>query len=157
MKIALYQGTDPVSMLIRWQTRSQYSHSALLTDNGEVIEATMRPFPRGSVARVAGLNAQHAEGTKVDIFESLAAHDEMKSDKWLEQQIGKRYDYRSVFRFMTRVPADENQAYYCSELVFGYFQAGDLNLLERIEAHNVRPCDLAYSPFLRLVETVVLG
>lgn len=39
MRIALYQGKSAISRLIRWQTRSQYSHAAFLLDDGSVIEA----------------------------------------------------------------------------------------------------------------------
>src|SRR5579871_2617400 len=39
MRIALYQGKSLISLLIRWQTRSQYSHAAFLLDDGSVIEA----------------------------------------------------------------------------------------------------------------------
>src|SRR5579871_6249457 len=39
MRIALYQGKSPISLLIRWQTRSRYSHAAFLLDDGSVIEA----------------------------------------------------------------------------------------------------------------------
>lgn len=39
MRIALYQGKSFISRLIRWQTRSRYSHAAFLLDNGNVIEA----------------------------------------------------------------------------------------------------------------------
>ena len=51
MRIALYQGKSLISLLIRWQTRSQYSHAAFLLDDGSVIEAwqpcvrEITPFP----------------------------------------------------------------------------------------------------------------
>src|SRR5215469_1941664 len=51
MRIALYQGKSLISLLIRWQTRSRYSHAAFLLDDGSVIEAwqpcvrEITPFP----------------------------------------------------------------------------------------------------------------
>ena len=74
--------------------------------------------------------------------------------RWLESQIGKRYDYRSVLRFVSRRPADENDAYFCSELVFRYFEEGGLRLLRGIEAHDVSPRDLSLSPYLYYQDTV---
>jgi uncharacterized protein YycO len=33
-------------------------------------------------------------------------------------RIGQGYDWRNVFRFLTRIPGRENQRWFCSELVF---------------------------------------
>ena len=152
IRIALYQGRSLSSRLIRLQTRSRYSHAALLLNDERVVEATGKPFPRGAVRRVDGLGAQHTPGTIVDLFAVDAPVDMEPAERWLFGVIGLPYDYRSVLRFLTRVPAAENRRYFCSELVFAFYQAGNLDLLRGAQAHDMSPRDLSLSPYLRHLE-----
>ena len=152
-RIALYKGTDFVGRMIRFQTRSEYSHAAILRTDDTVVEATGRPFPRGRVSHVESLSSQHPSGIKVDIFAVDAPFSVEKADRWLDKTIGLGYDFRSVFRFVSRVPAEKNALYFCSEHVFAYWLAGDVALLERIAPHNVAPWMLSISPCVRYLET----
>jgi len=144
-----------MARLIQLQTRSVYSHAALVTENDEVFEAIGKPFPFGKVVKAKSFSSNHKPGEDVDVFEVTTPYMRTKNMKWLKKQIGKEYDYRSILRFVTRVPAEKNQRYFCSELVFEYFNVGSLPLLKGIAAHNVSPRDLALSPFLRHTETWV--
>lgn len=152
-RIALFKGTDPIGRLIRLQTRSQYSHAAILRSDDSVVEATGKPLPFGDVAHVESISSQHPKGIAVDIFAVDAPFEVEKADRWLENTLGMGYDFRSVLRFVTRVPADVNERYFCSEHVFAYWLAGNVKLLERIEPHHVAPWMLALSPHARFLET----
>lgn len=155
MKIALYKGTDIMSRLIRLQTRSHYSHAALMHEDGSVCEATARPLPFGVVRGSATIGVRHPAGIEVDIFDIDAPYSVSTALAWVEDQLGLPYDFRSVLRFVTRKPADHNGKWFCSELVFAFFKVGGLSLLNGIHAHDVSPRDLSLSPYLRHVETRV--
>ena len=144
-----------MARLIQLQTRSPFHHAALIAENGEVFEAIGKPFPFGKVVKAKSFSSNHKPGEDIDVFEVTTPYMRTKSMKWMKKQIGKGYDYRSVLRFLTRVPAKKNQRYFCSELIFEYFTVGSLPLLKCIAAHNVSPRDLVLSPFLRHTETWV--
>jgi hypothetical protein len=155
MRIALYQGISLISRLIRWQTRSKYSHAAFLLDDDSVIEAWTP-----CVRHVKSLSAQHTPGTRVDIFShaeplSLAAQHRLLC--LLQDDIGIPYDYQAIFRFLTRQrpPHWIRRRLFCSEQVFQRCQSIGRPLLFRTEAWRVPPDWLARSPVLYLQETIV--
>lgn len=63
-------------------------------------------------------------------------------------QVGKKYDYLGVARFVTRRPSKGNEKWFCSELVFEAFRRAGVNLFHRIEAWEVSPSMISYSPLL---------
>jgi hypothetical protein len=62
--------------------------------------------------------------------------------------LGKGYDWRNVFRFVSRVPARENDRWFCSELVFRAIEKTFRRILN-MEAHYVNPGHLPASPLAR--------
>jgi uncharacterized protein YycO len=114
MKFACYKGTSRISRAIRFVTRSEYSHVGLLLENGDLIEAW-----DSGVRLVKGLSDQHIPGTVVDVYqfaEELTAGQERKMRDFLHAQIGFDYDWKGVFRFITRKPATPDSDWFCSEL-----------------------------------------
>ena len=155
MRIALYQGTSFISRLIRWQTRSPYSHAAWLSSNGDVIEAW-----QPCVRLVHSLSEQHTPGTVVDLFEfvtPLRAKEIQEIWRLALKQVGTPYDYLAVLRFVSRKASRERweEKLFCSEMVFGNAWDAGRELLARTEAWRVPPDWIARSPLLRLSETVV--
>ena len=155
MRIALYQGTSLISRLIRWQTRSLYSHAAFLARDGTVIEA-WQPCVRA----VASLSEQHNPGTVVDIFDfklPLSQEEDEQLWKLAMADRGVPYDYVGVLRFVSRRPEDDRSTHrlFCSEQVFSRCEMIGRLLLDRTEAWRVPPDWIARSPRLQLVETVV--
>ena len=171
MRIALYQGKSLVSRLIRWQTRSVYSHAAFLLDEGSVIEAWtpccrevrpefgMQSAECGINRRLAALSKQHTPGTRVDIFNFVCplTREENLRLEWLARRdVGTPYDYRSIVRFLTRERSSQGRhRLFCSEQVFARCEQIGRALLERTEAWRVPPDWLARSPLLYLDETIV--
>ena len=146
--IMLLRGTSLLSRLIQWQTRSPYSHAAIVTPSGTVIESV-----EGKGVREVPI--EHAYKHAVyDLFDVSGLSDDQWSDalEWARSKIGSRYDYRGVLRFVSRRPAELNDKYFCSEFVFAAMLHAGLLLLERIPAHNVSPAILSYSPSLRLIQ-----
>lgn len=142
MKIGLYRHSGLLSWLIKFQTRSEYSHAALLFSDNVLIEAT-RPKVRKVV--------NPAPDPKCDWFDlSITDAAEAQVRAFSEAQIGKGYDYTMVIRFVTRLQETRRSTgkWFCSELVFAAIQKAGVNLLERIEPWAVSPELLSLSPLL---------
>ena len=139
-RILLHKGRGLFSRLIQLQTRSPYSHASFLTRFGTIIESR----------EGKGVHTMEFDGdlSGVDVFEIPSFTDE----DWkivhghALDRVGSKYDWRSVFRFVTRKSAKKNNRYFCSELVYESVQAAGLNLLARIA-----PALLALSPLMRKV------
>lgn len=165
MRIALYQGKSLISRLIRWQTRSPYSHAAFLLDDGNVIEAwvpccrEISPTSKVHSPKLVALSKQHTPGTRVDIFNFVCplTREENQRLEWLARRdVGTPYDYRSIFRFVTRKrSSQQRRRLFCSEQVFARCEQIGRALLDRTEAWRVPPDWLARSPLLYLEETIV--
>lgn len=155
--LAFYRGISLGSRIIRWVNWSDYSHVAWQDGHsGEVIEAWT-----SGVRRVASLHDQHTPGTVVDLFEVTGLTPEDASRIWafLNEAVGKRYDFLGCLHFATRRPeyAWQQNRWFCSELVFAACRAAGVNLLCRVPAWKVYPGMLATSPLLSLRETVTVN
>lgn len=169
IRIALYQGVSVISRAIRWQTRSVYSHAAVVFDfdiqmtappqygrakivnihAGNVIEAW-----RGGVRLSASLSANHTPKTRVDLFtfkEPLKQSEALAITHFLVSQLGKPYDYVSILRFLTRTRDNEFDCdrWFCSELAFQAFAVGGRRLLARTPAWKVPPAWIAMSTLIK--------
>lgn len=138
MRIALYQGTTPIPRLIRWQTRSKYSHAAFLFDDGRVVEAL---WPKVVLAHSLGEN--HPAGTKIDIFKFRRPLNEFEKshlENLALDDVGSPYDILGVLRFLTRSKDyDKDQSLFCSEQVYSRCELAGRPLLDRTEAWRVPP------------------
>lgn len=162
--IALYRGVSMVSRLIRFQTRSEYSHAAfiLLGDDVRAGDGVAGPrsrvFEAWHVGGVDGWHAaskRHTPGTQVDVFRldpELTPAEEQELLAWLDLQRGKRYDFRGVWRFVSRKEPDYTKRWFCSALVFGGLAHVGRRTLERIQANCVSPALLALSTHLAKVD-----
>lgn len=153
MKVALYSGLSAVSRLIRWQTRSCYSHAALLLDGGAVIES----WHRGGCDLHPHLGTVHTPGTPVDIFsvEGLDAAAAARARNYAEMHLGDRYDWMGVVRFVSRRPHRPSGRVFCSSLVAGALLSAGVPLLLRAPAHHLSPRDISLSPRLTHLRTVL--
>lgn len=141
--ILLFHGRGLISALIRWQTRSRYSHAAILLPDGHtIIEAwQFRGVQRRTMTDWRGVDAFTVP--------------DMTEGKWKEavdfaqQKIGLSYDYTGVFRFITRFANRDNERWFCSELVHAACKAAGVTLLDRIDSGAVSPAHLGISPRLK--------
>lgn len=136
-----------MSAAIRWQTRSRYSHAAiLLPDEQTIVEA----WPG------AGVHAKIiTDWTGVERFQVRTisrAGSEALMD-FLVDQLGMGYDYKGVLRFLSRDPDIDQvrKCWFCSELVYAAYQAADVNLFNDSESWEISPGMLARSPLLELI------
>lgn len=143
-RILLFRGKGLISTLIRWQTRGDYSHAAILLPDGKtVIEAW-----QGSGVRKKEIT--NWEG--IDTF--CIPVNLMTADQWklavtfAEAELGKKYDYWAIVRFVSRAVMPENDKWFCSELVYSCIKRAGLSLFARIEAWAVSPGMLNNSPYM---------
>ena len=152
MIIYAYKGRSLISKMIKFQTRSEYSHIAFdLEDDLGVIEA----WHKGGVTRSESVSTLHKKGTEVDVFRVDDSYDNGRVRDFVNAQIGKKYDFKAIGRFLTRRDHRADNKWFCSELAFAALCEGGLPLLKRIPASHVSTRDLVLSPYLRYVETVV--
>lgn len=139
MILAFCRGKGFLSAFIRWQTWSRYSHVAIVTPDG-VYEAW--PF---SGVRV---RPYWTDTSGIDFF-VCAAPTELAT-KFLEKQLGKKYDYFGVLRFITR-KRKSSARWFCSELAFAAARAAGTELLRNVDCSQVSPGMLSMSPYLNRV------
>lgn len=147
--VALYRGTGVIGSLIKWQTRSPYSHASLVYADGQG-----RPTDLSIEAREFRGVRRHQitpeEWKVVDLFRVEGVTAAMWHDAFAfaERQLSKNYDWRGVARFVTRVPARENDRWFCSELACAAIRYAGIPLLKRIDCHEVSPGILRLAPAL---------
>lgn len=142
-RVLLFPARSLVGRVIGWQTRSSFSHAALLDSRGTLIESR-----EGKGVRE--LHHQSARSLGAQAFRVEGADDEVwwNAMSFARGQVGARYDYRSVARFLTRSKPRADGKWFCSELVFAALQFGGVDLLARTEASRVSPAMLSLSPLL---------
>jgi uncharacterized protein YycO len=145
MRILAYQGKSIISKLIKLQTRSPYSHVAVQLDDETVIET----WGLVGVRHVASPKEAHNPNTMIHAFEVIPEYDQELVLKFLKSQLGKKYDYRAIVRFLTRRDSPLDNRWFCSELVLTAFRKAGVDLLARIPASHTSPRDIVMSPLLK--------
>jgi len=144
--LLLFRGKGVISALIRWQTRSKYSHAALLLPNGDIIEAWQG---LGAGVRIKrGLDSW--DGVEIYAVPSATAAAWNEVIGFARSRVGAGYDYWSVARFISRRHMPPNDKWFCSELVFAAFRFAGIHLL-RAESQEVSPGMLSRSPLITRV------
>lgn len=154
-KVLLFKGGDPISWVVQWQTRSIYSHVALLEPDGRYC---VESFPGEGVRRRV---LTEADWKRIDAYDVKG----MTPERWnfaiqyCLNQAGMGYDWWSVLRFVSKRTAKENKKWFCSELVHKALAEAGVRLLERIPSSEVAPAHIAISPLLEAAteepETVI--
>lgn len=143
-KILLFKGRGVVSQLIRWQTNGQYSHAAIQLGDGRIIEAWHKPAEvrvRPPLKDWSNVEAYSVEGMTADQWQVAV--------EFLDKQLGKKYDFGGVLRFVTRWRKEKDDKWFCSELVFQAVKEAGVDLLSRIQCSQVSPTVLSFSPLLQ--------
>jgi len=144
VRILLYRGEGPIAALIRWQTRGIYGHMSIQVGSW-VYEANPGgvtkhlPTDRDRKAHIYELTVPLSDDQIIDL------------GLFLEKQVGKKYDYTMVARFITRRQATRSTSnkWFCSEYIFAALLKIKVALLERVEPWAVSPVIGSYSPLLR--------
>lgn len=179
IKLLLYKGLGTVSKAIRAQTRSDYSHAAAFMDddymlpNGEMFyrgstwEAWHVGGERrwdnvwmgaGQVRRLSNPWIDHDLDTEIEVwrYKPGQAFDIEAAVRYLESQVGKEYDFRNVFRFVSRRDAADNNKLFCSEYFSNMSNKAGVRLLNLHPAHTA-PCHLSWTPLMEYERTIRKG
>lgn len=160
IEIALYRGKSFNSKIIKWMSWGTYSHAAirLPEDNGIIYEA----WDGVGVRKGNSISDGHTMSTRVDLYALDVTHEQYKIIKSsLESQIGKKYDWKGVFRFSPLIrlfvssspSKSEQNKWFCSEYVaWALLQAG-IHILQA-PVWMISPSDLAKSPLLAITGTL---
>jgi uncharacterized protein YycO len=152
--IQMHKGTSLFSRLIRWFSRSTYSHVSVwfvdLTDphGGTVIESIepngVREVPADwyRAARGDGRITLYAYRHPMNTWEQHAMAACMR------KEIGAAYDWAGVFRFVTRRRHAHDDRWFCSEIAAHASAAAGRPLFEQTEPWEVQPGDIPRSPVL---------
>ena len=114
IRFVAFKGISLVSKIIRWWTRSPYSHIAFL-DNGHLVEVWKHDD--GFYWSRTPMWGSHTPGTPVEIWEKEVSPIEAERVKiFLNDLAANRspYDWEGLFGFVLKTPDDKNK-YFCSE------------------------------------------
>ena len=158
--IALYRGTSLISRAIKFLNWSEYSHAAWITPDGRCVEAWITNSWKleGSVLESPRFDSIHTDGTVVDFYsvKGFTPEQELQVAGYMRKQLFLPYDFRGIFKFLTRGMSSNNSEWFCSELVFSALKAANVTLLN-LPAWKVYPAMLSYSPLVEFSGTKICG
>jgi len=144
MRIYFYRGKGFWAAMIRWFTRSKYSHVSIAMGDETVYEAK----PGKGVIKTT---LKSIEGISPFVFKIGTGIDVYAVRTFCDAQLGTRYDYWSVLCFILGIkPRRSKTRYFCSEFVADACAAGGQNLQERVESFKLSPDNLAWSAALEV-------
>ena len=158
--IAQYRGKSMLSKLIEWQTRSDWSHSAIIFQKDDGMYWLVEAWHRGGVSCCSGdtieevLSANHTPGTKVDLFTiNVTPTQWLIARRAAFEEVGKPYDFALILKFLSRRPAKENGKWICSELVCHSLAEAGI-MLQHLPCWAMSPELVGISPLLKR-ETII--
>ncbi len=147
--ILLFRGKGFISAAIRFQTWGDYAHAALLVPGGNIIEAM-----QFAGVRIRELTDEDMAGADLYDVPCCSPKQWIDAADFAHDQIGKKYDYLGVMRFLDRRPGLDRDSWFCSELVFAALWNQGVQLLHK-PAWKVNPTNLAESPETSIVRATV--
>jgi uncharacterized protein YycO len=158
MRIGLYKGHSLLNKLVRFFSRGEYNHAALIFDDDSCIEAD--PF-KGVYFHKKYYDDIDQKNYIIKIYEIKQTPKQSKTiESFAKDQVGKKYDFRAFLGFLfytTKETRKERGKWTCSELVFASFQKAHINLLNQVSAWKVSPSMIGFSPKLILQETSIIS
>lgn len=138
MIVVLFKGRGVMSKLIAWQTRGEYSHAALFDeDNGVLYES----WQTDGVHKKLDWKLAQDDAT-VDFFTFEQTPGQAGAIRYfLESQLGKKYDWLGVVRFVSRTQLrpDAKDKWFCSELVTAALAYAGITVFKNTVACEVSP------------------
>lgn len=146
MKLVFFHGAGLGATLIRWHSRSRWNHVGVWDE--ETLTLYEAREWRGVVATP---DWWPSPGQDVcEVSPALTDAERLEVRAWLNEQVGKRYDYAEVAKFISRRKANEKAAdrrWFCSELAAEAFRRAGRELL-RLPGWKISPGMLHASPLL---------
>jgi len=155
IKIAQYKGRSLTSKIIRFATRGEYSHTAIILTDGVVVEAWQGC---NSVRVVLDLSDGHKAGTEVDIYSvPFTREQEDVFVEYIGSQIGSKYDYWGLLAFFAnKAKWDRADKNFCSELFYnGCIKVGFRLFAPDVLGWQVSPSMLTRTPEFTLIDKII--
>lgn len=130
MRVLFCTSNLPGAVIIRGVTWSDWSHVALLLDDDSVVEATWPAVQRVPLEEILAKHTHHAivefPGDNQVVNAALS-------------QIGKPYDLTALFGILSHRDWQEQDKWFCSELIAWAFDKGGFPLFRKEAMHRVTP------------------
>jgi uncharacterized protein YycO len=159
--------TDPSSAeseLIKISTGGSFSHTAICTEVGHLVEAnTSGLSDPGSVRRLSTMRIVATDPQFMRVLRlkrSVEGHKSKaaKAAGFAEWAISSEYWWEGVRAFLRRdIPENEKKSFFCSHLVADAYKRAGCDLLQYTAPEKVGPGDIMTSGLLDDVTTSVLG
>jgi len=149
--VTLHRSQSLLSKTIRLFTRDKYSHSSIVINDEKFDSAGFIGVRK---------NFQWERGEEIDFFilaTEITKEQEENLKVFLDNQIGKQYDYKMLMGFITKSSREERKSsgkWFCSELVFASLEKIGIKLFNNIEPWKVYPSMLYYSHLLAFSHTL---
>jgi uncharacterized protein YycO len=130
VRVLLATSNAPGALLIRAVTWSSWSHAALLIDDNHVVEAT---WPRVRVTPIADVIAKHTDHVIID----LPCKDPDAAIRAALSQVGKPYDWTALAGILVHRDWQQDDMWYCAELVAWCAAQGGTAWFRREDVHRV--------------------
>lgn len=163
--ILLFKGEDGISKLIRWGTKSKYSHVAVCVS--PKMNLAIEAITRGGV-RARDIR-EIKEGYDVYRVKGIYPYDIDETISYLVSKLNSKYDYFGVLflgllRLLAKIGLplkdvankwQKDRDYFCSELCYeAFYRGGGFDIVPEIaEADITSPGDIAESPVVAPVST----
>jgi len=165
--ILMFKGKGLFSWMIRWKTKSEYSHAGIVAwwnDRLMVLEAV----GKGVVARPISYSLKHYHGSfdYYKLKDETGITDAKRSEMLIfaQEQIGKEYDGKAVVMFFFKLlfksklnPNDHpnlTAKFFCSHYVAAIYNKVKLDLIPNLSDELTSPKRIAASDLLKFVGTV---
>ena len=168
--ILMFKGVGFVSKIIKWRTKSAYSHAGIVAwwnDRLMVLEAV----GKGVEARPISYALNHYKGS-FDYYRlkeevPITAEQRKKMIVYAQRQLGKGYATGQLIRFFFKLlfnlkmaSKDEGKPpgkFFCSQYVSAVYNEGGFDLAIEFGDKFTTPNQIAKSKLLEYVGTVKLG
>lgn len=117
--IFTYHPYSAFSILIRLATFSKFSHAALMLSDQLIIDSTL-----SSGVQLSTLE-DFCKRYKNTVVVDVPVADETKAINFAINQVGKPYDWSAILGMITQRNWQEDDSWFCSELIEAIFKAGD--------------------------------
>lgn len=162
--ILLYKGTHWLSKIIRWATKSPYSHAGIVVwwNNRLMV---MEAIGKGVIVTPLSQNLKHYKG-EVHLYnvEPGLIYDSIRDMmlKFAQQELGKEYARWKMILFGIKILLSKDldkkdelkraNKLYCSHYVAQIYNAGGYDLKRNKADRFMSPNDIAKSPLLKRVK-----
>jgi hypothetical protein len=168
--ILMFRGTDLTSKLIKWRTKSVYSHTGIVAWWNKRL-MVLEAVGKGVEARPISYALQHYNGSfdyyrpRADL--NITAERRTAMTVFAQEQLGKTYDTWQIVKFffrllfnlkMTKKDGEKPPSkFFCSQYVSAVYKKGGFDLEIEFSDKFTTPSQISNSKLLEFVGTVKQG